>query len=108
MWLNRAIKTLWPVYNEAIAKMAIEQAKPQIDAALKGVSPHFCYDCEHTLAPDACILGSPLACIILQVYDTTVSCSVVLGQRGWWQYVLTYPSAIRLVGWHKRVISPIL
>lgn len=37
MWLNRAIKTLWPVYNEAIAKMAIEQAKPQIDAALKGV-----------------------------------------------------------------------
>ena len=37
MWLNRAIKTLWPVYNETIAKMAIEQAKPQIDAALKGV-----------------------------------------------------------------------
>lgn len=42
MWLNRAISTLWPVYNEAIAKMAIEQAKPQIDAALKGVSPHEC------------------------------------------------------------------
>lgn len=38
MWLNHAIATLWPVYNEAIAKMAIEQAKPQIDAALKGVS----------------------------------------------------------------------
>lgn len=37
MWLNNAVKTLWPVYNEAIAKMAIEQAKPQIDAALKGV-----------------------------------------------------------------------
>lgn len=40
MWLNHAIKTLWPVYNEAIAKMAMEQAKPQIDAALKGVSQH--------------------------------------------------------------------
>lgn len=38
MWLNHTIKTLWPVYNEAIAKMAMEQAKPQIDAALKGVS----------------------------------------------------------------------
>ena len=38
MWLNNAIKTLWPVYNEAIVKMATEQAKPQIDAALKGVS----------------------------------------------------------------------
>ena len=48
MWVNRAIKTLWPVYNEAIAKMAIEQAKPQIDAALKGVSPHYgCKDQEH-------------------------------------------------------------
>lgn len=40
MWLNHTIKTLWPVYNEAIAKMAMEQAKPQIDAALKGVSIH--------------------------------------------------------------------
>lgn len=37
MWLNTAIRTMWPVYNEIIAKMAIEQAKPQIDAALKGV-----------------------------------------------------------------------
>lgn len=37
MWLNNAVKTLWPVYNEAIAKMAIEQAKPQIDAALEGI-----------------------------------------------------------------------
>lgn len=38
MWLNNVIKTLWPDLNIAIAKMAIEQAKPQIDAALKGVS----------------------------------------------------------------------
>lgn len=37
MWLNNVIKTLWPDLNIAIAKMAIEQAKPQIDAALKGV-----------------------------------------------------------------------
>ena len=57
MWLNNAVKTLWPVYNEAIAKMAIEQAKPQIDAALEGVI-HFlplqqscmalCTECERT------------------------------------------------------------
>lgn len=57
MWLNRAIKTLWPVYNEAIAKMAIEQAKPQIDAALKGVSPEeCCEDLEHTLLQPMVVL----------------------------------------------------
>ena len=53
MWLNRAISTLWPVYNEAIAKMAIEQAKPQIDAALKGVSPLDC--CAAQSGPSRCI-----------------------------------------------------
>jgi hypothetical protein len=36
MWMNHAMQILWPYYNKAVAKMVIEQAKPQIDAAIKG------------------------------------------------------------------------
>ena len=37
LWLNHAVTTLWPYYNKAVAKMVLEQAKPQIDEAIKPV-----------------------------------------------------------------------
>ncbi len=38
LWLNHAVTTLWPFYNKAVAKLVLEQAKPQIDEAIKPVS----------------------------------------------------------------------
>ena len=37
LWLNHAVTTLWPFYNKAVAKLVLEQAKPQIDEAIKPV-----------------------------------------------------------------------
>ena len=37
LWLNHAVTTLWPYYNKAVAKMVLEQAKPQIDEAIEPV-----------------------------------------------------------------------
>ena len=37
LWLNHAVTTLWPYYNKAVAKLVLEQAKPQIDEAIKPV-----------------------------------------------------------------------
>ena len=37
LWLNHAVTTLWPYYNKAVAKLVLEQAKTQIDEAIKPV-----------------------------------------------------------------------
>lgn len=68
LWLNHAVTTLWPFYNKAVAKLVLEQAKPQIDEAIKPVS--LCLyipDCEffflrtRTAATGQCSIACVLA-----------------------------------------------
>ena len=39
LWLNTAVKTLWPYYNNAVGKMVLEQVGPALDPILAKVRP---------------------------------------------------------------------
>ena len=39
LWLNTAMKTLWPYYNNAVGKMVLEQVGPALDPILAKVRP---------------------------------------------------------------------
>ena len=39
LWLNTAMKTLWPYYNNAIGKMVLEQVGPALDPILAKARP---------------------------------------------------------------------